>query len=104
MASKNRPFFYTRLTTYEELQLFAKAFAEGHLNLLILLGPPGVGKSQMLRDWTGDRVCWIAGNAAPSGIYVECYRHRDESEIRDWAEVRLLDHAGRQVGTVLASE
>ncbi len=94
MRSKSRPDFHTRLTTYHELRLYGKAFAEGHLNLLILLGPPGTGKSRTLRDWSGDRSCWIAGSASPFGIYIECYRHRNRPVILDDVDGLARDRQG----------
>jgi hypothetical protein len=94
MRSKSRPLFHTRLTTYQELQLFGKAFADGHLNLLILLGPAGIGKSRTLRDWSGDKSCWIAGNASAFGIYVESYHHRNEPVVLDDIDGLARDRQG----------
>jgi hypothetical protein len=94
MRSKSRPVFHTRLTTYQELRDFGKAFAEGHLRLLILLGPPGIGKSHTLREWSGNESCWIAGNASPFGIYVECFHHRGEPIILDDVDGLARDRQG----------
>jgi len=94
MPSKSRPVFHTRLTTYQELRRFGEAFAEGHLRLLILLGPPGIGKSQTLREWTSNTSSWIAGNASPFGIYVECYRHRNEPIVLDDVDGLARDRQG----------
>jgi hypothetical protein len=38
-----------RLTTYFELEKIVQAFARGHLNLLILIGGHGLGKSRIVR-------------------------------------------------------
>jgi hypothetical protein len=94
MASKSRPVFHTCLETYAELQRFATAFAEGHLGLLILLGPPGVGKSQALRELLGDAVCLISGNASAFGIYVQSYRHRDQPIVLDDVDGLARDRQG----------
>ena len=37
-----------RLQTYGELRQFVQAFAEGHLNLLILIGSAGLAKSRIV--------------------------------------------------------
>ena len=41
--ARNLPDHAVRLTTYDELDTYVRAFAEGHLNLLMILGNPGVG-------------------------------------------------------------
>ena len=45
-ASRTRPAkmppHALRLNTYAELAAYVRAFAEGHLQLLLLFGPPGV--------------------------------------------------------------
>jgi hypothetical protein len=38
-----------RLSTYAELDAYVRAFAAGHSHLLLLFGPPGVGKSRAVR-------------------------------------------------------
>ena len=39
-----------RLSSYGELEAYVRAFAAGHLHLLLLFGPPGVGKSRAVRS------------------------------------------------------
>lgn len=68
--------------TYRELDEYVAAFAGGHLNLLILVGPPGVQKSQSLRRSVG-QACWIEGHATPFGIYRLLWEHRDEPIVID---------------------
>ena len=38
-----------RLATYRQLEGFISAFASGHINLLILVGAPGLAKSRTVR-------------------------------------------------------
>jgi hypothetical protein len=81
--SKSLPAHALRIHTYRELQQYARAFQEGHLNLLLLCGPPGVGKSRCLRQEIGSQVCWIDGNASAFGIYQQAYEHRDRPMVLD---------------------
>ena len=82
---------------------FAQAFAQGHLNLLLLFGGAGVGKSQSLRRAVGAAGCFIAGHASPFGIYLAAYEHRGKPLIlddvdglyRDRNGVRLLKALGQ---------
>ncbi len=69
--------------TYDELERYVRAFAAGHLNLLIVVGGPGLAKSQTVRRLTGERSCWIEGNATAFGMYVALWRHKDELVIID---------------------
>ena len=71
------------VTTYDELHRFVQAFADGHLNLLILVGSAGIAKSQSVRRAVGEGACWIEGNATPFGIYTQLYKHRGELIVID---------------------
>jgi hypothetical protein len=62
-----------RLSTYAELDAYVRAFAAGHLHLLLLFGPPGVGKSRCLRQALDQRAGWLSGQATPLGIYLQAY-------------------------------
>lgn len=66
-----------QVTEYASLQSFVRAFAEGHINLLIIVGAHGLSKSRTIRAALGEEVCWLEGNASPFQIYAELYRHRD---------------------------
>ena len=83
-----------RLQTYADLQSYARAFATGHLNLLILCGPAGVGKSRCLREAVGSAARWIDGNASPFGIYQEAYKHRDQPIVLDDVDGLSRDRNG----------
>src|SRR5215470_3369971 len=77
-ASAKLPPHALRLASYAELEAYVHAFAAGHLHLLMLFGPPGVGKSRHFRQALDQRVGWISGQATPLGIYLEAYAYRDQ--------------------------
>ena len=81
------------LATYARLHEYLLAFAGGHLNLIILVGPPGTGKSRSVRDVLGN-ACWIEGNATPFGMYEKLYRHRGRFVIIDDVDSLYADKAG----------
>ena len=83
MQSKSPTTSHTRVTSYRELEAFVDAFANGHLNLLIIYGRPGVGKSSAVRKRVGNRAFTINGTATPFGIYIAAYQHRDEPIVLD---------------------
>jgi hypothetical protein len=78
----NRPENPIGVSTYMELETFAEAFAEGKINLLILIGAPGLQKSRLLRK-AAEKACVIQGTATPFGIYRQLWQHCDQLLILD---------------------
>ena len=77
------------LRTYQQLDQFVEAFATGTLNLLVILGRPGVQKSRAV----GRRACWIDGSATAFGLYCQLYRHRDRTVVSDEVDGLYADRA-----------
>lgn len=80
------PKFAITVKTYAEFRTFANAFAAKKIRLLIILGPPGTGKSRLLTHLVGADCCWIAGHAAPFGVYCLLYEYRDKPTVLDDAD------------------
>jgi hypothetical protein len=83
-----------RVTTYEKLEQYLGAFAEGHFNLLILVGDGGLAKSRSVKAALNGKACWIEGNASPFGMYVKLYLHRDEFVVIDDVDALYADRSG----------
>jgi hypothetical protein len=95
MAPPNRlPPHAVRVSTYAALEQYVRAFAAGHLNLLLLFGPPGVGKSHCVRQALGNQVCWLSGQATPLGIYIQAYQHRHQLLVLDDIDGLYADRSG----------
>jgi hypothetical protein len=95
MAPPNRlPTHAVRVPTYSELEQYVRAFAAGHLNLLLLFGPPGVGKSRCVRQALGSQVGWLSGQATPLGIYIQAYEHRHQPLVLDDIDGLYADRCG----------
>jgi hypothetical protein len=96
--SKNLTSPHLVLRTYEELRQYVRAFAQGHLNLLLLTGNPGLGKSRELKSALGPDACVIEGNTTAFGMYLRLFEATDlpvliddvDSLHRDRDAVRLL--------------
>lgn len=82
------------LRTYADLAKYVHAFAAGHINLLILVGPPGLAKSRTVREHLPEDSCWIEGNATAFGIYQALYRNRDEFIVIDDVDSLYADKHG----------
>jgi hypothetical protein len=93
-SSRSLPPHAVRVPTYVELEQYVRAFAAGHLNLLMLFGPPGVGKSRCVRQALDNHVCWISGQATPLGIYMQAYEHRHRPLVLDDVDGLYADHSG----------
>ena len=90
----NLPSHAVRLASFAELEPYVRAFGAGHLNLLMIFGPPGVGKSRSVRQALGSQVCWIGGQATPFGIYLQAYEHRHKPIVLDDVDGLYADRLG----------
>ncbi len=82
------------LVTYAALEAYVKAFAAGHMNLLILVGPPGLSKSRTVRSVLRDTAAWIEGNATAFGMYLELFQSRDRFVVIDDVDSLYSDKNG----------
>jgi hypothetical protein len=82
------------LTSYDRLEAYLGAFAQGHFNLLILVGSGGLAKSRSVRAALNGKACWIEGNATPFGMYIKLYRHRDQFIVIDDVDALYADRSG----------
>ena len=89
-----KPHKAVRVTTYQRLEEYLRAFAAGHFHLVILVGAGGVGKSRSVRSVLNGKGCWIEGNATPFGMYVKLYRHRDQFVVIDDVDALYADRSG----------
>jgi hypothetical protein len=72
------------VSSYNELKEHAMAFASGQYSLLVLLGPPGLGKSQTLKACLGNRDhVYLDNHASAFGLYQLLHQHRHEMVVID---------------------
>ena len=94
-SKSKAPHKVLRLTTYERLDEYLRAFAKGHFHLMILVGAGGLAKSRSVRAVLSDgEACWIEGNATPFGMYAKLYRHRDQFVVIDDVDALYADRSG----------
>ena len=91
---REQPHKVLHLTSYDRLEAYLGAFAQGHFNLLILVGAGGLAKSRSVRAALNGTACWIEGNATPFGMYAKLYRHRDEFVVIDDVDALYADRGG----------
>src|SRR4051795_6150357 len=83
-----------RVTTYDRLEAYLRAFAAGHFHLLVLGGVGGLSKSRSVRAVLDGQACWIEGNATPFGMYGKLYSHRDQFVVIDDVDALYADRSG----------
>jgi hypothetical protein len=71
------------VTTYAELAQYLKAFAAGHVNLLVLIGSWGIGKSRLLHQLVNGHACWMEGNVTAFGMYAQLFENKDKPIVID---------------------
>src|SRR3954453_4923646 len=90
----DRPHKVLHLTTYQRLEQYLQAFAQGHFHLLILVGSGGLAKGRTGRAVLDGKACWIEGNATPFGMYAKLYRHKDQFVVIDDVDALYADRSG----------
>ena len=94
MAASKMPPHALRFDTYAELEAYVRAFAAGHLHLLLLFGPPGVGKSRAVRQALDPHIGWLSGQATPLGIYLQAIAYRHQPLVLDDIDGLYADRSG----------
>lgn len=81
------------LRTYADLDRHVRAFAEGHLSLLIVIGLPGLQKSTAIQQALPDELCWLEGNATAFALYCRLYQCRNRPVVLDDVDDLYSDRA-----------
>ncbi len=82
------------ITTYAEFLAEVEAFDEGERNLVIVIGPPGTGKSTAARDQVKN-AGYIRGGAKPYSLYQQLYEWRNRNVVLDDADGAWKTPAGK---------
>lgn len=86
------------LATYEDLKSRAVSFAQAKLPLVVLIGNPGLGKTETFKDaCEGSPFLHISGNKRPFDLYIDLHRNIDKPVILDDVEPLM----GKDEGKVL---
>jgi hypothetical protein len=70
--------------TYAALRQWLDGYRTGNLNLIFLMGRPGLGKSRLIREaLQGHESLFLEGHATPLQTYALLYRNRDRLVVID---------------------
>ena len=90
MVTKSNSFLIVK--TYEELAHFAQAFFSGHINLLLIVGDPGLSKSRTFKETPN--ALFLEGSNTPISIYCDVYDNRDKVIVLDDVDGLYSDKKG----------
>jgi len=65
------------LRTFRELDQVARAWADGHFKVIVLIGNPGLGKTRRFKAVVGQGALYLHGRVTPLQLYIAAYRHRN---------------------------
>jgi excisionase family DNA binding protein len=76
------------LTKYEQLTQYTRAFANGDIPLMLLIGSPGGGKTEQMKADLGvgthkQKCTWIASHLTPIKLYASVYKAQDRPVVID---------------------
>ncbi len=84
------------LKTYDALQALAKGFAQGGANLVILLGKPGLMKTETIKRAVGNtRLLHVVGKKTAVDLYRDLFEFRNELVLLDDVDPLLDDKDGQ---------
>lgn len=73
-----------KVTAYTDLAHHCDAFVQGFYGLLMIVGSPGVAKSQSIRGAIGNRDhCFLDSHVSPLGIYSQLYDYMNLPVVMD---------------------
>lgn len=84
------------LTTYEAFHTLARRFADGKINLVLLVGAPGLMKTETVRRACGNKeLLHVKAKKSPVDFYCDLYEHRDALVLLDDVEPLLNNNDGQ---------
>lgn len=104
MAKKRTPSKSIKITSYEKLKRVAASFANGEYGNVLVVGPPGVGKTVHFRwavqEATQGYYAYLNNHAAPFGFYTMLWRYQDMPLIID--DIKAINSNPGSVGLLMA--
>lgn len=86
-----------RVNRYAQLRELYEGYATGKVNLVVVLGPPGVGKGQGLKAaLEGKGGLYVKGYRTPLKFHMELFHHKDMPVAIDDADSFLSDRKLRE--------
>lgn len=88
---------FLTVNTYERFQQFCRAFGKGKIPLLMVVGEPGLSKTQAITKSLKRQHRIIKGQQSAISIYCELYRHRNQLIVIDDVDSLYADDSCRRI-------
>lgn len=86
---------FITVTSYEEFGHFARAFGEGKIPLLLVVGAPGTSKTQTILNNLKVKHEWIDGHLSPISLYMRLYHARNQLVVIDDVDAIYANKSAR---------
>jgi hypothetical protein len=71
------------VTTYDNLRSYIESFKNSQMSLLIIIGGPGLGKTQIVKRVLGDDLCLIEGGVSAYHLYRNLFLKKNKLVVID---------------------
>jgi len=97
MPRFKKPDWFEKLEDYDKIRFYLRKWAEGFYPCMLMVGPPGRGKSKLAQIVTQGKAHLIKCHGKPFSTYVETYRHQDQDLILDDVDGLYADADGQRL-------
>ena len=85
------------ISDYEQLSEIAARFSEGRLDRLLIVGSPGLFKTETIRKSMTGKFLYLRGRSSPVSLYGELFRGKGRPVVIDDCEVMLGDKNAQEI-------
>ena len=87
------------IRTFKAFQKYIDSFADGKFNLLVVVGRPGISKSESIRRAIDKKKALYCngGQLTPLQFFIDCFKHRHEPVILDDANEIMKKDIGKRL-------
>jgi hypothetical protein len=105
MPRFKKPDWFEKLEDYDKIRFYLRKWAEGHYRCMLMVGPPGRGKSKLAQIVTNRHASangtkpahLIRCHGKPFSTYVEAYQHQGQDLILDDVDGLYADADGQRL-------
>lgn len=86
-----------KISDYEQLREISARFSEGRLDRLLIVGSPGLFKTETVKKSMDDAFLYLRGRSSPISLYEQLYRGSSKPVVIDDCEVMMGDKNAQEI-------